>query len=743
MSSKQGILLFTRLSFVAAVMALIALSGCNGDGDGDDDLPAMPTATAPPTATPPVAPTLTPGGPQPGAGLSSSVLEATVDDMGQVATVFTLTDDSGVPIRPVLSSTSDPAEARVRFTIAHLEEYSGGGELDETFTRYVNEINPTRPTFDRDGTLESVDPAGGVYRYVFNTRLPEGFDRSQTLSIGLQIDRSFEGLQLGVNPVFDFVPAGGVPQVRAASATELCNQCHDPLIEHGNRRELRLCLLCHTEAAVDELGRSIDMRVMVHKIHRGRDLPSIVQGPPGTTYAVFSSFARMDVVFAQKEEDGDITGVGFPRPIRDCLVCHADGPTAENHLTEPSSDACASCHDDVNPSLVPTEAGPPGTGHFQNQGFADGDCGFCHVPIGVEFDISVAGAHVIPERSTQLEGLNVEILGLTNHRAGQTPVVTFRITNVDGEPLLDLSGLNRVAFTIAGPTIEYQRAITVTAAGGGAAGTLTGPDEMGAFQYTFAQPVPADATGTWSLAAEARRSVQLTGPNAAPTVNEAAINPVVTFTVDNSMPVPRRIVVADENCQSCHGPFSRGFSIHGNLRNQVEYCVMCHNPNATDAARRRLDPAAVERGSETASIDFKVMIHKIHTGEELEMKPYLIYGFGPPPQGFTIHDFSEVRFPGDREKCVECHVDATFLLPPFPGSAIGPIQAHLDPATGEEIVDGRTPPITAVCTACHDSAAAITHAQTQTAPDGSEACLICHSEGRPFAVSVEHTPEQG
>src|SRR5262249_31076973 len=147
----------------------------------------------------------------------------------------------------------------------------------------------------------------------------------------------------------------------------------------------------------------------------------------------------------------------------------------------------------------------------------------------------------------------------------------------------------------------------------------------GAFQFTPNAALPANATGTWALGAEARRSVQLTSSVSA---TEAAVNPVVTFTVDDSAPLARRTVAENARCGSCHGEFSKDFSIHGGLRNQIEYCVLCHNPNADDGARRTRDPAAVAAGEQTATIDFKVLIHKIHRGENLEQKPYIVYGFG-------------------------------------------------------------------------------------------------------------------
>ncbi len=715
-----------------------------GCGGGDDNHPAPPTATA--TATIQV-PTATPVPGPAGPGIAASITDATIDSAGHIVVAFTLTDANGGPLTVVLTATQNDSQARVRLTIAHAEDYNGGGELGQIhmFTRYVNEINAVHPAFDSKGTLIALSST--TYQYTFGTQLPAGFDPTHTYTIGMQVDRTVNGVRIGVNPIFDVVPAGGTPEILESTTTQQCNSCHDPLIAHGNRREVRLCMLCHAEAATDNPpaptpARSIDFRNMIHKIHRGKDLPSIVNGPSGvdTTYTIGNT------VFAEKDPTGNITGVGFPRNIEGCLVCHSDGPTASYYKDRPAAAACASCHDDVNPSMVDTPAGPPGTNHFQSKGYADGDCAFCHVSdSGSEFDISVVGAHTIPEFSKQLHGLNLNITGLTNHQAGQTPTITFQLTDGAGNPFsaADVATLDRVGFAISGPSTDYTVMITPTAIGGGSSGTLVGPDATGTFQYTPATGIPASATGTWAIGAEARRPVQLTvSQDVSPkTAEEAAANPVVTFTVDDSVAAPRRIVVDNQHCGACHGTFSKDFSVHGNLRNSTEYCPICHNPNQNDGARRKSDPAAVARGDQTASIDFKRMLHKIHTGIDLENKPYIIYGFGPPPpagQGFSINDFSDVRFPGDRRNCAKCHVDTTYLMPPFPGTALGTLVTHLDPATGNQVVDGHLGPIRSVCTACHDGDDVAAHAETQTAPDGTEACPVCHQEGAAFAVSVMH-----
>ena len=98
-------------------------------------------------------------------------------------------------------------------------------------------------------------------------------------------------------------------------------------------------------------------------------------------------------------------------------------------------------------------------------------------------------------------------------------------------------------------------------------------------------------------------------------------------------------------------------------------------------------------------------------------------------------------FPGDLRKCDSCHVEGSELIPPFPGTALPTSRTQLDPATGDEVPSDppSTAPITSVCTACHDDEAAIAHAATQTAPDGAEACTICHAEGRDVAVSDAHS----
>src|SRR6185295_7005785 len=110
----------------------------------------------------------------------------------------------------------------------------------------------------------------------------------------------------------------------------------------------------------------------------------------------------------------------------------------------------------------------------------------------------------------------------------------------------------------------------------------------------------------------------------------------------------RRTLVDQAKCEKCHDRLS----LHGGQRLNVEECIICHNPNGDDSSRR---PAAAGKAE---SINFKRMIHRIHTGEELT-QDFTIYGFGG-----SVNNFNEVRYPGEREDCLQCHTNAaSYALP--------------------------------------------------------------------------------
>ena len=90
--------------------------------------------------------------------------------------------------------------------------------------------------------------------------------------------------------------------------------------------------------------------------------------------------------------------------------------------TNPSRDACGSCHDDVN--------WVTGANHPAGPQADDKVCASCHQPdSGVEFDASIKGAHTVWEKSKQLKGLSATVVSVTNMAPGKNPTAVFKITN--------------------------------------------------------------------------------------------------------------------------------------------------------------------------------------------------------------------------------------------------------------------------------------------------------------------------
>ena len=127
----------------------------------------------------------------------------------------------------------------------------------------------------------------GDYTYTFKTKLPSGYDKTATHTIGLYGNRNLTEFDLGTNladTTYNWVPNGAAVTVtRDVIKTLTCNKCHQDLSAHGGtgRKSLEVCILCHQPQTIDpDTGNSVDMVVMTHKIHMGEQLPSVIAGTP-------------------------------------------------------------------------------------------------------------------------------------------------------------------------------------------------------------------------------------------------------------------------------------------------------------------------------------------------------------------------------------------------------------------------------------------------------------------------------
>jgi OmcA/MtrC family decaheme c-type cytochrome len=372
-------------------------------------------------------------------GFKISIQSLTIPQDRRPVVEMTFTDDMGQPLDRAGKVT--PGALSISFVLAR---YDGQEREFYAYTRRnqrspITGVTASQGSADSGGNWE--DLALGRARYRFGTALPADYPASMTHTLGIYATRNLMSIiekNYFANVVHDFVPAGGaVVEKWDAIADATCNSCHDQLAFHGgSRRDVKLCMTCHESATVDpDTGNSVDMKVMIHKIHRGKDLPSVVGGTPY-------------VIIGHNQTPHDYSHIGMPQDLRNCTTCHRPSAT-EGHvwMTEPSRDACGSCHDDVN--------WVTGENHAAGPQLSDAGCASCHRPEGeMEFDASVKGAHTIPAKSAQLKGLNIEILDVTNAVPGGKPEITFRVTDGDGA-FIDPTTLNSLNFLLGGPSTEY------------------------------------------------------------------------------------------------------------------------------------------------------------------------------------------------------------------------------------------------------------------------------------------------
>jgi OmcA/MtrC family decaheme c-type cytochrome len=361
----------------------------------------------------------------------------------------------------------------------------------------------------------------------------------------------------------------------------------------------------------------------------------------------------------------------------------------------------------------------------------------CHIPQGeLEYDASIKGAHTLATESKQLAGMNITILKVQNGTAGNKPTVTFTLKDNKGNGIL-ASGLtktpNRLGLVIAGSTADYGYiSFGPDQKTGGYIsenGTTASCGQDGTCTYTFAHAIPANATGTYSIGFEGRRgqNINVGTTKEIDNVEYGAKNAVVNFSVDGSPVVSRRTVVALTQCNQCH----EKLSLHGENRNQIEMCVLCHNPSENDSTTRALSTNPADKNAPPQGVNFALLIHRIHTGEDQAQffgRPFQIVAFG----GNKVN-FNDVVFPamdptgatGDVKKCYMCHVNDS--------------QENL-PVGLNDVVDGQgiiSPATTAACMGCHNDRTTASHTTANTTQYG-ESCNACHSAGADFAPSKVH-----
>src|SRR5579864_2502625 len=520
-------------------------------------------------------------------GLVFKISSATIAQDGTITARVLVTDPQGLPLDR--AGVNTPGIVAMSFIAATIPN----GQ--KQYTAYTTRIS-TATSGGATATQAAADSGGafttnadGDYTYTFKTKAPSGFDATATHTIAVYGNRNLTLFNLGTNyasATLNFLPNGSpVSVTRDVVRDQACNDCHGNLSHHGGSRVgVAVCVLCHTPQTSDaNTGNTVNFPKMIHEIHMGAASPNAQAGKP---YRVGSS-DWADVTFPGSSSAND---------PRNCQKCHDpnSGAAQANAYLTPNRVACGGCHDNVNFAT--------GENHVNLPQLDDNQCANCHTPQGeLPFDASIMGAHIMPTQYSGLPGLVINILKVNNGSAGQAPAVTFTLKDSGGNPIAANSlsaSPNRLAAVMAGPTTDYGYTSfgpDVTTPGyvsEDATKATCGTD--GTCVYQFLHAVPADATGTYSIGIEGRRGYTINaGTNAAVTTEYGAVNKVFDFSVDGSPLQHRRQVVDISKCNACHVTLS----VHGENRNQIQMCVLCHNPSETDVARR---PTAVNPDDKNA-----------------------------------------------------------------------------------------------------------------------------------------------
>jgi OmcA/MtrC family decaheme c-type cytochrome len=233
--------------------------------------------------------------------------------------------------------------------------------------------------------------ANGVATYGFTGSLPA--DATGTYSVGIEgylntklnpgTAKELVYRDAGDNVLSLFAVTGQLTPRRVVVDLAKCNQCHDKLQHHSSRNDPQYCVGCHNPTMTDGARRpadqgdaqSIHFKVMIHRIHTGKDLT--------TDFTIWGG------------SPSNFNNVAFPGDRRDCTTCHAGtsytlplAPGLRPSVTprwfwtptQPTAAACLACHDSID---VASHA-------FVNTSDIDESCAVCH---GEGTDSAVTKVH--------------------------------------------------------------------------------------------------------------------------------------------------------------------------------------------------------------------------------------------------------------------------------------------------------------------------------------------------------------
>jgi OmcA/MtrC family decaheme c-type cytochrome len=362
----------------------------------------------------------------------------------------------------------------------------------------------------------------------------------------------------------------------------------------------------------------------------------------------------------------------------------------------------------------------------------------CSGTTGPAGPAGAAGATGSTGPSTTGPALNVStataITGtITSVTINGPPVVKFQLQDENGAPLQGLPAAD-LGFAIAqlvpgqnGMSSQWNSYIFSTVAPAacpaGVPACATTPEPQasveaatsgafvdngdGTYQYTFKTDVTKIPTVVYNAGLTHRVGFEIRGL-------AQANNGAYTFqpSTGATTGIFSREIVETATCDNCH----TSLTAHGGARVEVQYCVMCHNPGTVDP-------------NSANTLDFKVMVHKIHTGNTLpsiqtlsgpNTTPTLGIGYWIVGYGDSLSNFNTVLYPQDTRNCQTCHVQTipaatqaiNYAAVPT-AEACGACHDNVNFATGKNHSAASLVANDSQCTTCHGTTSTIDNGQLQ------------------------------